>query len=406
MAVKSKERPSTLTLRYSLVELGSSFERAGAAGLVMHAEYLHRFSGRKGMYEVHDLTESGFVLELNEQGLIEAFDDLYAAQQVERRYKTQKKDKETKKVIPPLREDVSELKDGKTQTHYIYNVVVPTGSFLSEQNESWANLHRELVFEYLHFMATQKPKFMNRYEGRPTKDAQEEWVDLIKGSNVPMDCSLMIGVQAKSANGVPFKISPQRKLLLRFWPLVAQAFRLRKAYDPTAKKINSGRELVVVVPDVLSISLFNSQFRRLLRGRSGETPCVFGTPRAALIDISSEGAFQFGSELQQQLEEGSGLERMIPSVSGFEVFHLDGDGRTLSLRSRRRLTPTPNKIRQYRTIRENYWDTVFKRQLVTNIVEGRSWPTGFDRLAETIKKEMWLGSYFSHDARVALGGTP
>src|SRR5262249_15682673 len=121
---QSGPAPDVLELSYRLAELPSSQHRAGLAGLVLMVDWLRRQPDRKGSSEI-ERAAHGATLRINQQGLKELFNEVYAASLEEQEREQLLKNSRTKEDITPLREETRQTLDAKTgktkeKTVYIY----------------------------------------------------------------------------------------------------------------------------------------------------------------------------------------------------------------------------------------------------------------------------------------------
>src|SRR5215510_4514210 len=113
---KTKQKglaPEALELNYRLAELPSSQHRAGLAGLVLIVDWLSQQPDRKGICEI-ERAAHGATLRINQQGLEELFNEVYAASLEEQERAQLLKNSRTKKAITPLREETRQTLDAKT----------------------------------------------------------------------------------------------------------------------------------------------------------------------------------------------------------------------------------------------------------------------------------------------------
>ncbi|MFM8300875.1 MAG: type I-MYXAN CRISPR-associated protein Cmx8, partial [Microcystis aeruginosa] len=232
-----------LNLDYQLAELPSSQHRAGLAGLVLIIRWLEKqpeFREKNGaICKLTRLDDKGATLELNQTGLEALFDEIYDAS-LEEQERNQLLKKRTKEVIQPLREEEKEETDPKTNKTktkkvYIYPVVVPKGSFLSDPSYDkssdgkkglWIKLWRDMVWSILRGVpATRKP-FEARAEGQYNDDVIKVWQQLIQPEEFTVDLpsTYFLGAQANNAENIPFKDRARLQFLLHFWLFAAQIY--------------------------------------------------------------------------------------------------------------------------------------------------------------------------------------
>src|SRR5262245_38291167 len=199
---KTIEKPEVLELDYQLAELPSSQHRAGLAGLVMMVNWLQKLpeEKRQGICEITRLDDRGATLKLDQAGLADLFNEVYAASKEEQPRDQILKNPRTKEIIPPIKEGVRKVTDGKGETKektvYIYEVTVPRGAFLANtsydksfdgKNGIWIKLWRDLVWSVFRGVpATRKP-YEDRADGLPTTDAADAWENLLEHADYTVD---------------------------------------------------------------------------------------------------------------------------------------------------------------------------------------------------------------------------
>src|SRR5713226_5570358 len=95
----SEPLPEVLELDYQLAELPSSQHRAGLAGLVLMADWLNRQPNKRGICAIERDVHSA-TLKIDEQGLEDLFNEVYAATDGEQERKQLRKNNRTGEVIP------------------------------------------------------------------------------------------------------------------------------------------------------------------------------------------------------------------------------------------------------------------------------------------------------------------
>jgi CRISPR-associated protein Cmx8 len=416
---KTKTKPAavdTLVLRYQLSELPSSQHRAGLAGLVLVWQWLQAdpaFQQRLTDGAICHLTQldaSGATLELNQAGLAALFDEIYAASAEEQERAQLLKNQRTKEIILPLREEEREetdLKTGKLKTKkvYIYPVVVPRGSFLADssydassdgQNGHWIKLWRDLVWSILRGVpATRKP-FESRAEGAYSEDTIKVWQQLIQPEDftVELPSTYFLGAQSVNADNVPFRDRARLQLLLYFWVFAAQI------YVPAIVDNEGKRQFVgyaIAIPDVAELELFCQELPGILRDRSAEISGY--RPRDCIVDLAVESALDLMKRLRDRLKQTAGDQATASAIFGIDVIHTEKQGNNIRLLSATRLDSDATMIDRYAQIREGYWNPLFRRQCLLNLVSHHPWYTGFDALLCTLPYERSIeDDYFRRDA--------
>ncbi len=257
---QTEPAPELLELNYHLAELPSSQHRAGLAGLVLMVDWLKQQPNLKGICEI-ERTAHNATLRINQQGLEDLFNEVYAAS-LEEQVSTRLREKSrTKEIIAPLREEKRQQLDPKTgkskeKTIYIYEDPIPKGAFLLRNDPSadgknglWIKLWRDVIWNIFRGKpATRKP-FADRAKGAQPDDTGEVWEDLVRPweHTVKLPSTYFIGAQEVNAEDVPFRDRARYQFLLRFWPFTVQI------YVPLV--LNNKDELefpgyVLAIPDV------------------------------------------------------------------------------------------------------------------------------------------------------------
>lgn len=408
-----------LNLDYQLAELPSSQHRAGLAGLVLIIRWLERqreFTEKVKNGAICKLTrldDKGATLELNQTGLEYLFDEIYDAS-LEEQERNQLLKKRTKEVIQPLREEEKEETDPKTNKTktkkvYIYPVVVPKGSFLSDpsydkssdgKNGLWIKLWRDMVWSILRGVpATRKP-FEARAEGQYNDDAIKVWQQLIQPEEFTVDLpsTYFLGAQANNAENIPFKDRARLQFLLHFWLFAAQIY-VPEVIDNEGKRNFAG--YAIAIPDIFKLKRFCERLSRLLSERSIEKSGYL--PYDCIIDIAIESALDIMMRLTERLTQSTGEQKTASTVLGIDVIHTEKQGNNIRILGVSRLNPENLMINEYIRIRNQYWSPLFRKQRLLNLVNHSPWYSGFDSLLCTIPyKQITENEYFKHDVREAL----
>lgn len=406
---KQKEpAPEVLELHYQLAELPTSQHRAGLAGLVLMVDWLKQQANLKGICDI-DRTAQGATLRINQQGLEELFNEVYAASLEEQERAQLLKNSRTKAVIPPLREETRQTLDPKTgktkeKTIYIYESVIPKGGFLLRndpsgdgRNGSWVKLWRDVIWTIFRGVPATRAPFDARANKEATTDAADAWQELIQPSDytVQLPSTYFIGAQANNAENVPFKDRARFQFLLHFWPYAAQI------YVPAVINNEGDREFVgyaLAVPDVADLELFCEELLPLLRGRGKDLSGY--RPRDAVVDLAIESALDTFRRLGERLRLQAGSQAVSDLLLGVDVVHVNKEGNNIRLLGSTRLDPEAEMIDRYAQFRDSLWNPIFRRQRLLNLVNHRDWHTGFDGLMSKLPYEQTIGnSYFRRDAR-------
>src|SRR6266581_7436236 len=90
--------PEVLELDYRLAELSSSQHRAGLAGLVLMIDWLKHQPNKQGICEITRLDARGAILKINQRGLEDLFNEVYAASREEQERAQLSKNSRTQQV--------------------------------------------------------------------------------------------------------------------------------------------------------------------------------------------------------------------------------------------------------------------------------------------------------------------
>jgi len=399
--------PEVLELDYQLAELPSSQHRAGLAGLVLMADWLNRQPNKRGICTIERDVHSA-TLKIDEQGLEDLFNEVYAATDGEQERKQLRKNNRTGEVIPPLREEKRKTLDAKgrpkEQAVYIYKATIPKGAFLLEDYPSadvhdgaWIKLWRDVIWNIFRGKPTTRKPFEDRAKGKRTNDAAKAWQELRQPLDYTVDLpsTYYIGAQANNAENVPFKDRARFQFLLHFWPYVAQI------YVPAIIDNEGERKLIgyaLAIPDVANLDLFCEELPLVLRQRGTEMSGY--RPRDCIVDLAVEGALDTLRRLRDRLTQIEGEQRFVDLLLGVDVVHAERQGNNIRLLGSTRVDPEAQMIDKYVRVRENLWNPTFRRQRLLNLVHRREWHDGFDTILCGLPYERTVGdNAFRHDAR-------
>lgn len=406
-----------LEIEYNLGELPSSQHRAGLAGLVLMLRWLERDKTRKGVCEIARLDEHGATLRIDQTGIQELFNEVYAASKEEQERDAVLKNK-NKEVISPLREEKKTVIDPKTgkskeKTVYIYPVVIPRGAFLvaydpsaQDGNGVWIKLWRDMIWGILRGVPATRRPFDERSEGEFTEDADNVWQDLRRPADYTVDLpsTYFIGAQASNAENVPFKDRARFQFLLHFWTFVAQVYvPATLTYDGKTKQTKSKFiGYALTIPDVSNLEAFCDELPSVLQNNRGIEMAGY-RPRDSVIDFAAEGALDLMNRLNQRLAVEAGKQSVSDLLLGVDVVHLEKQGNNIRLWGTARIDPTQSMIDEYARIRSLYRYALFWRQRLLNMLNERPWFSGFGSLLSTTDSEQTIGSrFFRTDVRTAF----
>lgn len=406
---KSNSKQATasevLELNYTLAELPSAQHRAGLAGLACMIDWLGRkpHDGRcECSFDTHALS-----LRVDQAGVAALFDEVYGASREVQRSTSPWKNQEPLDIVE---ETVEERGKTKTKKYYLYPVVMPRGAFLADLDWDstvddhgdgpWIKLWRDMLWSIMRGVPASRNSFNQRSEGRHGEDAQKAYEALRKpDATVALASTYYLGAQDTTAETVKFKDYARFQFLLHFWPFVAQVY-VPQIVDNDDKPAHHG--YAIAVPDVADLAAFVENLPIALRQRDGEKRGF--RPAQSLIDLPEEAALATFLHLAQRLAQREG-ERSLTAdlVLGIDVFHMAKEGNNIRMLACGRVDPDERMIDAYRQIRGRFWSPRFRRLRLANLIAGRPWYHGFDRLcATTAWKHTVEDNLFKHDARVAF----
>jgi CRISPR-associated protein Cmx8 len=417
MATREKKskipQPEVLEIHYSLGELPSSQHRAGLAGLVLMVEWMKQQSLGEGICEVERSTY-GATLRINQKGLEELFNELYSASNEEQERDQPLKNKKTKQIIPPLREEVRQITDSKNgkvkeKTIYIYSVTIPKGSFLlsydptsDDRNGLWIKLWRDCIWSIFRGVPATRGPFEDRANGLQTSDAEKVWHDLIKPHDhtVQLPSTYFVGAQANNADNVSFLDRARFQFLLHFWPYVAQIYVPAYFNNKDEVKLTG---YAIAIPDIANLDRFCDEFPRVMNSRT-HNPYRRGKylPEDCVIDLVVEGALDTFGKFQQRLKSVMGSLELEDLLLGIDVVHLEKQGNSIKLLNSIRLDPESEMVDQYSKYRNVFWNQHFRRQRLLNLLNPtNNWYTGFDSLFARLPFKQTIGdNNFRRDVRL------
>lgn len=393
----------TLELQYALADLPSSQHRAGLVGLLMVIDDLKK-SNQIGCDS--EITERGATIKITGEGLKAILDQIYAADEELQGSGTARKDQEPVKV---LEEEFIDKKTKKTKIKkmYYYPVIIPKGSFLDYRDESdkkiWIKLWRDMVWQILRGVPATRVPFEDRAFKRNSNDSASLWKQLNQNvdRSVDLPSTYYVGAQASNAERVPFKDKGRLQFLLHFWPLVCQIYipqLLSKDQDKDSDMKFEG--FVLAIPDVCLLKSFKADYQTLLKNRS---PQALGfRPKEAVIEVPEEAGLDAVRRLNEAVKTTAGKD-IADVVFGFDIFHTSREGNNVRLLFSGRVEPEHDRDRDYANFKNRFTDRWFRRQRLINLLNRRSWHSGFAQLLGSLSLEKGLlSSFFAHDARVSF----
>lgn len=398
----------SLTLTFDPFLLPTAQHRAGLAGLMVLVESMTS-RGLKPVPLIRGPADGRYQVEWTHGSLQSVFNELYDAgwEERERNSKKTKGKAADKQVVEPKRSEVRLDRHGKEKTVYLYDELVPRAAFLSALQipDCWLNLWRDAVWSTLRAIPRTRIPYEERSEGQNTGEASKTWAelsrfrkDLAGGAYRTQEVasSVFVGAQANNAEMVPFRGRVDENLLLNFWPVVMGVF-LPVANARDGKQKYEG--YVLTVPDVIDFERFQNAFRETVAQLDRQT--VGSRPRDSLIVLPQEGALEYMHHLTALAKARQEAQSIAYSVTGIEVFCLSRKGHSVHVSSSDRVPISEDLLEEYDAIRNRYWHTLFRKQMILNLLAARPWYSGFDRVFDINPYENFLGkktTFFQSDA--------
>ncbi len=407
----------TIILRYNLWNLPSSQHRCGLVGLVEVLRWMKMNDERKGTAKLLKVSAQDVEVELDQEGIEDIFNQIYAASTEERRLPKPYKDKNGNEK-PWLRKEEEETIDPKTQkksmkTSYIYTEIVPLGAFLLDRDPSrngesgvWIKLWRDMVWNILRGVpATRKP-FENRAKKlgpQDTKtvpeDAKKIWHAInSQHQSIELPSTYYLGAQSKTAENTGFRDQASNLFLLHFWPFVTQVYQ-PQVVDNEGTRKNVG--FAIVIPDISNIKIYADEIKNLLLDRN--TDLAGYRPKQAIVDIPLESALDFMNHLHEGLQQRVG-KHISDVVFGFDVIHAEKEGNNVRIRSVHRMQTNVHLLTSYLPTKD-LWSYTFRTHWLWNIILSKHRWSGFDKVCTQKPIDTTFNDYkFRHDARHMLRG--
>lgn len=386
-----------VSITWDLARLPSSQHRAGLAGLLLFERWLRTVPGRAGVFEVTDVGPRRLTLRADQPGMRWAFDQLYAASREETESSSPWRDAVPVRIEE--RVDVSPKGKPTTKKVYVYEVPVPKAGPVVAYDPTgdsprpvWTKLWRDFVWTIMRGVPAQRLQYKDRAEGNPTSDGEEALKAISRPDrSESLPSTYYLGAQQFTAERVDFRDTAGQKFLLHFWPLVASL------YVPTSLDLHAGkskdRGIVAVIPDVAALDDFVLALEATLLARSPELSRY--RPRAAVIDLPAEAALDLSRRLRDRLAAREGHREVSDLVAAFDVFHMEKDGNNVRTLWSGRLDPDRHAEDEHERIR-HLKDALFRRQRVSNLLQGLPWFHGFDTVLASVSHKAPKADIGSH----------
>jgi CRISPR-associated protein Cmx8 len=380
-----KKELKEITLDYNLQSLPSAQHRAGLAGLfILIKSMRNRGLGPLPEYKIND---SGNVsITLNQESLTALFNDLFDASYEEKVSNTIRKKKKTKEKIPPKREEKQIDDKGKEKTIYIYDDVVPKGEFIGDMPQIWLKLWRDAIWEIIRSKPTTRNPYNSRAKKEPFSLSKTTFNDLYREKKVELKNSLYLGAESIHADKIKFTASAKDTWLLNFWHIVMKIF-VPESIDRDGKRTFNG--YVLAIPDIIDLEGFFCDFPETISILEDKKNGY--RPKDSVISIPAEGALEYLYSIMKIAKARYGQGEIAYNVSGVEIFHMEKRGNSVHTLSSDRLSFDPDLLNDYENVRKRYWNPIFQRQVIINILKHKPWYTGFNNVFAIHNRELFLG---------------
>jgi CRISPR-associated protein Cmx8 len=404
--------PETIALSYDTLQLPSAQHRAGLAGLLVLRDSLHR----RGLGPIPDweqLPDGYMQITLTRDSLQLLMDDLYQGFWENRTSDKLPASKSARNIEPVQSENAS----GRPTTRYRYQDYAIKADFYEpfSMPPLWLKLWRDAIWATLRGRPATRSVYRDRADEKPASIAAELWRTLTplsrRGSHATqaLSSTIYIGAQDTTAEGVPFVGRADEAFLLHFWPVVALIGEARRPTFDRKSNAESEESLgyVFAVPDVADFEGFVEDFHNII---AELTPDAHGyRPRDAVLSLPHEGALEYFRHISRLARARAERGVLSYSVTGIEIFQIQQRGKNIALRSTARVTPQPGLIERYEAIHDRYRNSLFRAQMIRNLLDDRPWYHGFDRLFAIRDPELFVGNRagpFARSVQLRFGAGP
>ncbi|MGI8838425.1 MAG: type I-MYXAN CRISPR-associated protein Cmx8 [Pyrinomonadaceae bacterium] len=278
-----------------------------------------------------------------------------------------------------------------------------------EVPEAWQEHTRSAIWNTCHSSPRTRPAtYKSDFTGDEINgDVTALWKGLLRNSDVKVKKYLYLNTWKEDLKGIAFGDSAEKVLLLHFWPL-ASTFFTPKSF--LVKKDDRGmldckddyQQPVVVIPDVTHVRDFVSKFQRNLAGRKDIGPdkrrhpdLFISTPREAAL------AFFFTPQLATSLA----IDDDVTGARGAEAYTFKLAGRqavVASIFNEPLDDYTENIISKYKGILKEIRSIPYRALQIENLIAGRQWHDGFDRLTNKFPHELFVPKNSADDSTQQL----
>jgi CRISPR-associated protein Cmx8 len=380
---KATSAPTSVSVRYDLLDLPTAQHRAGLAGLLLQVESMRdRALPAESIPAIHTTGPTIVDAAFTEASLRGLFDDLYDAHTV------LVESKSKWPGAPIVEERVRrDPRTGKARKLLVYEVVQPHGHFLrhfaDDSKDAWHKLWRDMLWTIPRGRPTTRVPFNNRAAGSPSGEGEAVWKELVafemaKQKGTIRTCevagAILLGAQAASAEAVPFRDRVDHALLLHFWQLTVRTF-VPERIDADGEREFAG--FVLAIPDIVDLRLFTRRYQRAL---STLTTAMHGyRPADAVVSLPAEGALEFMDGLARLTGEATSADRsdVARALAGIEFLHMVKAGNNVKTLLHGRVETTPGLMREYEGIRKTCRNPIFRSARLLAMLRGHCWYSEF-----------------------------
>jgi len=393
----------SITLVFDPLALPTVQHRAGLAGLVVVSDLMKRSRIEAPAPELG--SDGRWRVTLTRGTLLSLMNYVYDATLVEQAFAQKlKKGKGAGRMdLPPKRiERTTNPKTGKEQTVFIYDQVVVRAPFLEamQMPSPWLKLWRDAVWSTLKGIPKTRLPYEERSEGRDASVGRNEWAalnrfarDAEKGRvrTEEVAGSTFLGAMAHNAERVPFTGRVDENFLLHFWPAVTLVYQPEKLVYQRKKGVPEEKfsGYVFAIPDVSDIEGFAAVLPEVIASLRPELAGF--RPRDSIVTVPHEGALEYGRHLAAIAAARAASAQTEFAVGGFELHHVEKQGNNIHVHSSDRVGVNRIVLDRYEAIRGAYHDPWFRRQRILNLLRGRPWFAGFERLFASAPQEAFIG---------------
>lgn len=328
----------------------------------------------------------------------------YRGKFVERIYGKKMKEGKTRKFLEKI--DVGK---GKSVFKFKYKELRPSFEYFEafEAPEAWQEQIRDSTWSSYFCIPTMQPASFKIEKNDENKDITALWKGLTTKKLVGVKKTYCLNTWTEGLKGEEISESAEKVLLLHFWALASTIF------TPTSLKIETNEQNrldckteyhkpVIVVPDVTNVGKFTNQFCNSLKGlehlaanKRRHHKLFISTPR--------EAALQF---FTPQLAQAQVITDSTVGARGAEVYTFKSAGQQAvisSLIDEQLDDYTRDEIiSDYKAILKESKSFPYRALQVENLLSGRKWYDGFERLTEKFPHELFVPRDSSNESTEIL----